>query len=127
MIDAAFLDDVLGRMLAAGLNELELEDDDRRLVMRLGSATGPTTQQVSAITVKAGAIGRFRISHPRRPDTAIQTGDRVGRGSVLGYIELGATLTAITSPADGTVTDIVPAEGQLMSYGEHLFTIEGKA
>lgn len=127
MIDAAFLDDVLGRMLAAGLTELELEDGDRRVVLRLGVAAAAPKQQTLAMEVRATAIGRFRIRHPRRPDTAIGIGDRVRRGAVLGYLELGATLTAVTAPADGTVTGIVPAEGQLMGYGDHLFTIEGKA
>lgn len=125
MIDAAFLGDLLRRMLAAGLVELELADGDRRVALRLG--TTPPPQQVSTFSVKAGAVGHFRTSHPRRPDTAIQTGARVGQGAVLGYLELGATLTAIVAPAEGTVTGIVPEAGQLVGYGEHVFTIEGKA
>jgi biotin carboxyl carrier protein len=126
MIDIAFLDDMLGRMLAAGLSELEIEDGGSRLVLRLGSAPG-SAPPVSSIEVKAEAIGRFRAAHPRRPDMAVRPGDRTAGGAVLGYLELGATLTSIIAPADGVVTAIAPAEGQLVSYGEKLFTIKGEA
>lgn len=123
MIDIALLDDLLHRMQAAGLAELDVQQGQTRIAMRLGAvpAVAPVTK---AVAVHAEGIGVFRASHPRRPGEELQPGASVSRGTVLGYCETDFTLTAIAAPVAGTLSQVLASDGKLLGYGTHVFTVE---
>lgn len=126
MIDIAVLDDLLDRMLTAGLSELAVQQGEVRIVMRL-SAEIPAGSASKPVPVRTESIGTFRAAHPRRPAGAIKPGDDVPKGIALGYLEAGATLTAIVSPVSGTLSEVIAADGDLLGFGSHVFTVEESA
>lgn len=129
MIDIAFLDDLLRRMRAAGLSELEIEQDGVRVFMGMGGMgqPAPPKAEPTQTKIRAEGIGTFLPSHPRRPGTTLRSGDKVSSGMVLGYLAFGPTLTAIVSPIAGTLSEILVEDGTLVGFGEHVFTIEAEA
>ena len=126
MITIDLLDDLLKRMQAAGLSELEVQQGDTSIVMRLTSGA-PTTATSKTVPARSQCLGTFRASHPRRPNTALQTGDRILKGMALGYLEASGTLTAIPAPVAGTLSEILARDGDLIGFGAHVFTLEESA
>ncbi len=123
-VDTNLLDDLLRRMLAAGLRELEVEQGGVRIAMRLGGSPGaPAPSPVATIDVVTHAIGRFRTAHPRRAGESVKPGDAIRAGAVLGYLEVGPTLTGIVAPASGKIAEVVATEGQLLGYGARVLTL----
>lgn len=126
MITVDLLDDLLKRMRAAGLTELEVQQGDTSIIMRLGSAA-PATGPSKPIPVRSQSLGIFHASHPRRPGTALKIGDQVMKGTALGYLEASGTLTAIVAPANGTLSEVLPSDGNLIGFRSHVFTLEETA
>lgn len=127
-VDTSLLDDLLRRMLAAGLRELEVEEGSVRIAMRLGDGLhAPSAVAATPVKVTTHAIGRFRTSHPRRPGAGVKPGDLVQAGTILGYLEIGPTLTGIVAPTGGTVAEVLVSEGQLLGYGAPVFTLNKEA
>jgi biotin carboxyl carrier protein len=125
MISIALLDDLLKRMLVAGLIELDVRDGDASIAMRLGAK--PTATARNPVPVRSQGIGVFRATHPRRPNGAPKPGDNVLKGTALGYLEASGTLTAIIAPTSGTLSETRATEGELLGYGAHVFTLEESA
>jgi biotin carboxyl carrier protein len=125
MITIALLDDLLKRMQSAGLTELEVQDGDATIAMRLGAAVTATARK--SVPVRTQGVGIFRATHPRRPDSAPKPGDKLLKGTALGYLEASGTLTAIIAPTSGTLSDTHAIEGELLGYGAHVFTLEESA
>lgn len=125
MIDIALLDDLLDRMRASGLTELEVQQGEIRIAMRLGAAVDAAPSK--PVPVLSEGIGTFRPAHPRRPGLSVKPGDTVPKGMVLGYLEIGLTLTAITAPAAGILSEIIAKDGDLLGFGAHVFTLEARA
>lgn len=124
MIDTALLDDLLKRMQAAGLTELEVQQGDTKIAMRLG--TTPAVMPGTTTPVHTQSLGIFRASHPRRKASEQKLGQKVPKGTVLGYLEAASTLTAITASTTGTIIAILAADGDLLGYGAHVFTLEDR-
>ena len=125
MISTALLDDLLKRMQAAGLTELDVKDGDTTIVMRLGGA--PIAAAQSPVAVRSQGIGIFRAAHPRRSKSAPKPGDKLCEGEALGYLESDYTLTAIVAPASGTLAEKHAEDGDLLGFGAHVFTVEESA
>lgn len=126
MITVDLLDDILKRLQAAGLSELEVQQGDTSIIMRLGTAA-PAAAPGKPIAVRSQSLGTFHASHPRRKGTALKAGDQVLKGATLGYLEAGSTLTAIIAPASGTLSKILAKDCDLLGFGTHVFTLEGSA
>jgi biotin carboxyl carrier protein len=126
MITVDLLDDLLKRMQAAGLSELEVQQGDTSIIMRLGSAV-PAVASSKPVPVRSQSLGTFRASHPRRPNTAFKPGDHVLKGTALGYLEASGTLTVIPAPVAGTLSEILARDGDLIGFGAHVFTLEESA
>lgn len=126
MITVDLLDDLLKRMQAAGLSELEVQQGDTSITMRLGTAA-PTTASSKPVSVRSQSLGIFHASHPRRPGSALKIGDQVLKGTALGYLEASGTLTAVVAPATGTLSEVLASDGDLIGFGSHVFTLEESA
>lgn len=122
-LDTKLLDDILSRMIAAGLDELEFEDGPKRIVMRTGQGSQPVSVTREAVPVLAQSIGRLRLQHPRRDRPPVVPGDRVSKGMLLGYLEVDQTLSGVISDTDGVLSEVVATDGALVGYGQHVFTI----
>jgi biotin carboxyl carrier protein len=80
------------------------------------STTHSEPDQQQVIVLKTPCTGAFRRPHPlddpTSADTSVQVGDHVG------YVEIDSVLSAIVSPANGTVKRIILQEGELAGYGQ---------
>ena len=73
--------------------------------------------------VKAPLVGTFYSASA--PDAApfVKVGDTVKKGQVLGIIEAMKLMNEIESEYDGVVETILVENGQMVEYGQNLFTI----
>jgi acetyl-CoA carboxylase biotin carboxyl carrier protein len=93
------------------------------------TASGETAQAGETVeagpkllTICATAVGHFRAAAP-----AIQTGDRVKAGQVIGFVESLKVPNEVTAREAGLVAEILTVEGQAVEYGQPLMTIEAAA
>lgn len=120
MISTADLDRILGWMQAANLELVSVRDGDTQLTLR---RTGSGRAEAPATNVVTQAIGTFLPAHPRRPDTALKSGDRVAAGAVVGYLQAGQTLAPIVTGKAGKVSAILAAPGSLLGYGAPVLSL----
>ena len=66
-------------------------------------------------TVRAPLLGIFTSS--------VKAGDRVKTGDALCVIEAMKMMNEVVSPADGTVSRILPSDGDLVEFDQELFVI----
>mgnify|MGYP003559995461 FL=1 len=73
--------------------------------------------------VKAPLVGTFYSASA--PDVApfVKVGDTVKKGQVLGIIEAMKLMNEIESEYEGVVEAILVENGQMVEYGQNLFTI----
>ena len=73
--------------------------------------------------VKAPLVGTFYSASA--PDAApfVKVGDTVKKGQVLGIIEAMKLMNEIESEYEGVVEAILVENGQMVEYGQNLFTI----
>ncbi len=71
----------------------------------------------------APLVGMFY--HSASPEDApfVKEGDPVKKGQVVGIIEAMKLMNEITSDADGIVKEVLVENGQVVEYGQPLFTI----
>lgn len=67
-------------------------------------------------TVKAPLLGIFTSS--------VKAGDRVKTGDALCVIEAMKMMNEVVSPTDGTVSRVLPSDGDLVEFDQELFVIE---
>lgn len=125
-VDERLLDDLLVRMRAAGLRELEVAQDGLRIVMRLPVAPRSARDgKTASVEVTTTGMGVFHLAHPHRPDDKRAQGQRVSAGEILGYLQAGQTLIAIRAPVAGTIASIDIGEGVVAGYGQRVMTLGG--
>ena len=66
-------------------------------------------------TVKAPLLGMFT--------SKVSAGDHVKRGDILCMIEAMKMMNEVVSPEDGTVSEILAGDGELVEFGQELFVI----
>ena len=73
--------------------------------------------------VKAPLVGTFYSASA--PDAApfVKVGDTIKKGQVLGIIEAMKLMNEIESEYEGVVEAILVENGQMVEYGQNLFTI----
>ncbi|MGH7684970.1 MAG: acetyl-CoA carboxylase biotin carboxyl carrier protein, partial [Vulcanimicrobiaceae bacterium] len=74
--------------------------------------------------VTAPLVGVFYRSSAPGEEPFVEVGDRVEEGGVLCTLEAMKIFNEITSDYAGTVTRIVPQNGELVALGDELFWIE---
>lgn len=112
-----------------GYAEVTLTDDASQFTAELlpapKSPRSATTTTDSSVTtpapkgVKSNFVGWFRVASP-----AIQVGDPVTVGQVVGSVETLGLLNDVESKVAGRVTEILVAEDESVDFGKVLFTVE---
>ena len=121
MISLNELDRILGWMQGANLELLSVRDGDAQLTLRRGGRAQSASE--ATINVVTKGIGTFMPAHPRRPDAALEPGDRVAAGAVVGYLRAGQTLTPIVTGRGGKVSAILATPGGLLGYGARVLSL----
>jgi acetyl-CoA carboxylase biotin carboxyl carrier protein len=68
-------------------------------------------------------VGTFYAAPSPDAQPFVRVGDRVKKGQVLCIVEAMKLMNEIESDVDGTISEILPKNGQPVEYGEPLFAI----
>lgn len=113
-------------------------EEEIEVVRRAPSAPQPLAPQTAAAQTSAPApaasartkivtaplVGVFYRAAAPGEEPFVETGDRVEEGDVLCTLEAMKIFNEITSDYAGTITRIVPQNGDLVALGDDLFWIE---
>lgn len=130
-----------------GVSEFEMQDGEFRLFIKKGSAVtentgaedpGAEKEQDSTavkndeeISIQEGTIirsplvGIFHASDSQNGEPFVTVGTSVKEGQVLAAIEAMKMLNNVVAGCDGTVTEVLAKDGELVEYAQPLFVIEG--
>ena len=89
-----------------------------------GLAEPPAVAGANAKKIVAPLTGVFYRSASPDADAFVSVGERVSSGDVLCILEAMKLFNEIQSDYEGTVTRILPENGELVSQGAELFWIE---
>lgn len=73
--------------------------------------------------LKSPMVGTVYVSPSPGADPYVKIGDKVKKGQVLCLIEAMKLMNEYTAPQDGEIVDINIHDGDLVEYGQCLFTI----
>ena len=118
-----------------GLVEFELDQGDERVRLRFPETAvadhGPAVQSGNVprevVTIEAPLLGTCYLAGEPDAEPFVQLGDRVSTGDVLCIIEAMKLMNEIRSTCDGEVVDLFVENGQVVQYGDRLFTIRPPA
>ena len=74
--------------------------------------------------IKSPLVGTFYAAPAENAEPFIKVGDQVQEGKVLGIVEAMKLMNEIESEYEGTVTEILVENGQMVEYGQPLFRIK---
>ncbi len=127
----------------SSLEELELEQDGRRLRLKKpflggvasGASGGVPAPAVAALapvaapvaepanTFKSPLVGTFYAASGPEVAPFVQVGTEVQPGQVLGIIEAMKTMNQLTADQAGRITQILVKNGQAVEFGQPLFVL----
>jgi acetyl-CoA carboxylase biotin carboxyl carrier protein len=143
------VDEALVRKLAAlleetGLTELEYESGEQRIrVTRTGggyvpvaapapAAAAPSAAAPSPVATPSGPpagavqspmVGTAYLAPEPGASNFIRVGQHVAKGDTLLIIEAMKVMNPIAAPRDGTVSEVLVADGQPVEYGDVLVVL----
>lgn len=112
-----------------GMNEAFIQRGSRSLRVS-GLKSGQPVEAVerpqatvspSNPVVRAEQVGILRLRHPSGAGEALAPGRVFKKGECLAFLEVGPTLKPVVAPEDGTVEELVAADGDVIGYGAPLF------
>lgn len=122
------LDDILDRMIAAGLSQLSYSEGRDSISMRLepesavpvSAAPTPVAELEAISTV---SMGRLAFAHPGRPEDITTDGLAIAAGQAVAYVASGHAITAVVAQKPGTLGRKLAEEGDVVGYGTPVFEI----
>ena len=152
-MDLDHLREILELVAEADVSEVEIEEEDLRVVVRKHApVAAPVPQQVAYApapvaqasaapapapvaseaetaaptgkTVNAPIVGTFYGAPSPDADAFVKVGDTVSTGDVLCIIEAMKLMNEIESEVSGTITKILVENGTPVEYDQPLFIID---
>lgn len=80
--------------------------------------------EIEGNQVKAPLVGTFYAAPAEGADPFVSVGDTVKKGQVIGIVEAMKLMNEVESDFDGTVTDILVENGEMVEYGQPLVVIK---
>lgn len=119
-------------MRRSGITRLEIDCGEKDLLTlalppACPDAAAPTVETATPTPVKSPGMGRFVAAGGDDGLGQVTVGDRIGAGQVLGYLELDGARLPVCAPTPGILRGDLPAEGQIIGFGDPLFTLEAEA
>lgn len=87
----------------------------------LPQASEPVTEGKAITSV---LVGVFYDSPSPEAESFVKVGDTVKKGQVLGIIEAMKLMNEIESDVEGTITEILVKNGDMVEYGQPLFRVK---
>lgn len=86
--------------------------------------TAEKKPEIEGNQVKAPLVGTFYAAPAEGADPFVSVGDKVKKGQVIGIVEAMKLMNEVESDFDGTVTDILVENGEMVEYGQPLVVIK---
>jgi acetyl-CoA carboxylase biotin carboxyl carrier protein len=83
--------------------------------------TGKAVSAEDSIT--SPMVGMFYVAPAENADPFVQVGDHVKTGDTVCIIEAMKLMNEIVADKDGTITEVLAANGTIVEYGQPLFRI----
>jgi len=139
---------VLKLIQETDVEEIEVEQEGRRVRIRRRGAQGPVAassplpsasmpravaavpsapeirEATNLVTVESPMVGTFYRASAPGADAYVREGDKIENGTVLCLIEAMKLMNEIESEVRGTVRSILVENAQPVEYGQPLFLIE---
>lgn len=149
-IDPALVRELAELLTANHLNEIEVEDGDRKIKVRRDAtpaaaaapaaaaplpasapaaaaaaetAAGPVEEEIAGETVKAPMVGTAYMSPEPGTKPFIAVGDAVKAGDTLLIVEAMKVMNPITAPKGGIVKKILVSDGQPVEFDQPLVVV----
>jgi acetyl-CoA carboxylase biotin carboxyl carrier protein len=133
-VGADELGELLRLLASSDVEELELEQDDARLIIRRepragddagrsGDAPAAEPDVSEPFVVTAPMVGIFRRSAGGKAEPPLNEGDSVTAGQVVGAVEAMRMLNRVQSERAGVVARLLVHEGQPVEYGQPLLEL----
>ncbi|KAF0847736.1 acetyl-CoA carboxylase biotin carboxyl carrier protein [Nocardia caishijiensis] len=114
----------------AGEFDLEMEWPDEPEATSLPPAqvvavepAGPAPDSTT-VAIESPLVGHFFRSPEPGADPFVAPGDVVQEGQVVAIVEAMKLMNRITAPGPGRVVRILPADGDVVEYGQQLILLE---
>lgn len=116
---------------AAGVGEIELAEPGFSLFLRVQPASSAPQAAVNEVpkaelvpkTVRALAVGVFRLVHPTTGHPVVERGQPVRKGDIVGVLQVGTCLKAVVALADGALGAALVEDGAVVGYGTPLYEL----
>ena len=96
-----------------------------------GAGTQTQAEQVTdnasagdAIQIKAPLVGTFYQAPGPDEQPYVKVGQQVKKGDVVGIIEAMKLMNEVVAPQDGVILSIDATDGNMVQYGQVLFTMK---
>ncbi|HEX8046654.1 hypothetical protein [Rhizobium sp.] len=133
--DPAVMQEITAWLESAGASAIEIDTEDGRhvrIVMDGGvspRADGELRDMVpaapaSVVAAKAPFAGHFLDVHPARGTPAAVQDTAVTAGDIVGFVKVGPLLLPVRAPDAGTLSECSVKAGDLVGYGDAIFSIE---
>lgn len=80
--------------------------------------------EVEGNQVKAPLVGTFYAAPSEGADPFVSVGDTVKKGQVIGIVEAMKLMNEVESDYDGTVSEILVENGDMVEYGQPLIVVK---
>ncbi|MGV1835740.1 hypothetical protein ACQZ6C_13345 [Rhizobium rhizogenes] len=133
--DPAVMQEIAAWLESAGASAIEIETGEGRhvrIVMdqaaSLRADDGPrdtvATSPASVKAAKAPFAGHFLDAHPARGTPAAAQDTAVAVGDIVCFVKVGPLLLPVRTPGAGTLNECPVKAGDLVGYGDTIFSIE---
>jgi len=147
-IDPALVRELADLLTSAGLNEIEVEDGDRKIKVRrdpapvaavaaqVAAAPAPLAAPAAAPaapaapeedlggeTIKSPMVGTAFLSPEPGAKAFVSVGDTVKAGDTLLIVEAMKVMNPITAPSAGTIKRLLVSDGQPVEYDQPLVVL----
>ncbi|CAN7695392.1 hypothetical protein LJR251_005564 [Rhizobium rhizogenes] len=135
LTDPAVIQQIATWLESAGASAIEIETEDGRHVRIVmdGEASrrfddGPRDMvpmaPASVMAAKAPFAGHFLDVHPACGTPAVAEDTAITAGDIVGFIKVGPLLLPVRAPDAGTLNECSVKAGDLVGYGDTIFSIE---
>jgi biotin carboxyl carrier protein len=116
-------------MRREGIRELEIEDGECRIYLRLAlpEEAAPGTAEREREIITAPLAGILHLSHPGEKGPCCAPGEGRRRGEVLFYVEALKHLNEVHAPFDLVVEEVLVADGARVSEGQAVLRVRKEA
>lgn len=115
----------------SGLNYVAAENTQTVVSGNIQAGTQTQAEQVTdnasagdAVEIKAPLVGTFYQAPGPDEQPYVKVGQQVKKGDVVGIIEAMKLMNEVVAPQDGVILSIDATDGNMVQYGQVLFTMK---